>query len=73
MGPGYPELRNTNNIIDEMLTAEKASNNHRGSMRQMDFKRVMRRQGTTVEFMEEFSNGMELFRTMQKCDSSITS
>ncbi len=63
------ETRMEFDIMNEMLDAEKAQN-MRTQSRATDFKRVQRRQGTSVKIMENFAMGMQRFR--QKNDERDT-
>ena len=59
------------NMLDGMLSAEIAFN-RQTRYSNVDFKKVMRRQGTTCQVIEEFSCRLDRFKTMRKLGGSIT-
>ena len=56
----------SNRLIDEILLAEKEHNSMKRGDRNTNFKRQMRRQGTSVEFMNDFNYGMTRLTTLKK-------
>ena len=59
-------------LFDEMCLAEKAVNAHRLT-KFTDFKRVQRRKGTDLGFMEEFAQGIADYNIKMRNDSAFGS
>lgn len=55
-----------NDMMDDMISAERQYNSTRRNALATDFKKLKRRQGISVDIVEKFGEGLEKYRNLKK-------